>query len=529
MILRNVLFVTALAIILVTQPACQEPPKTVVNVTTVLDSLDQRLEWLDYRLDLERWDQARRGEADSLEFYEDLLRAVMTGAQAGAFVGPIKPSFDDPTDERRYRRIRARVVRTQVELDPGISALRDTLVQIRGQFTAVFEGQSQSREYLRRVVANDRDRTRRELAHNILDAAGEELADGVQRLIRRRNQVAQKKGYNNYLALIFDSRDMDPGDYVTLLSRIKTETNDKYGEVLGNIEGELGRNMLKRWDLEFAASDVRRRVDAFFPTDSQLAFVRQSLLAIGYDIKNMPLYYDLREFPDEPAEVGSYNVVYGYDHRILGNLTPGLASTQRLMLHTGRMLYGASISQPNEADASHPEWVWEKAMAGIMAAFCDDPEWLETYAHLPIELATEYSSALERQRLIALRSLLTNLMFEYEAYQNANRDLNELYWNLYKEHVGLLRHEQARPWADLNALIDQPLTMSDDLKADMIVAQSLAFLEENYKSLLNPTMTRAFLEQNYFRFGGRRDWQELLDRGTDEPLNYRHLLSSLGI
>ncbi len=526
---RTILYLAALCVILVVLPACQETPTAVVEVGEALDSLDQRLEWLDYRLEQERWNQARRGETDSLKFYEDLLQAVMAGPHAIALVGPGQASFDDPTDERRYRRLRSRVVRTQVERDPGISALRDSLVQSQAEFAGILEGRRQNRESLRWVVANDPDRNRRELAYSILAGAGEDLADGVQRLIRLRNQLAQKRGYNNYLALVFDSRNIEPGDYVTLLSRIKTESSDKYSEVLSSIEHQLGRNMIEIWDLEYAASDVRHRVDGFFPTDSQLAFVHKSLLAIGYDIKNMPLYFDLREFSDQPAEVVSFNFAHGHDHRILGNLTPGLASTRRLMLHTGRMLYGASISQPGEDDAMHPDGVWEKGMAGIVAAFCDAPEWLETQAHLPNELATAYASSVKQQRLIALRRSLANMMFEYEAYQDANRDLNELYWSVYGENVGMPLHEQSRPWADLNALIDQPLTLSDELTADMIVAQTIAFLERNYQSLLDPTMTRAFLEQNYFRFGGRRDWHELIDRGTDEPLNHKHLLAWLGI
>jgi hypothetical protein len=527
--MRNTILVSIAILILMAPLACQETPTTVADVGAALDSLDLRLEWLDYRLNLERWDFAHNGEADSLEFYEDLLRAVLVGKYAMALARPGQQTLDDPDEQKRYRRIRSRVVWAQIELDPVVTALRDSLSQVRDGFSATFEGSDHNREYLEGVVARDRDRTSRELAQNALDAAGEDLADGVQRLIRRRNQLAQRKGYNNYVGLVFDCRNIDGREYVSLLNRIDTATAEKYNEVLSSIKRQLALNMAEKWDLQFAANDVNRRVDRFFPTDSQLAFVRQSLFAIGYDINMMPLYFDLREFPDEPVSVGSYNVAHGYDHRVSGNLAPGLSSTRSLMLHTGRMLYAASISQPNESDAKYPDPVWEMAMAGILAALCDDPQWLETHAHLPAELAQEYSSSQINQRVIGLRRLLVDLMFEYEAYQNANRDLNELYWNLQDDFVGLPRHEQTRPWGVLSGLIDQPLTMSDELMADMIVAQSLAFIDRNYKSLIDPQMTRAFLEQNYFRFGGRRDWTELLDRGTDEPLNFEHLMTSLGI
>ena len=167
-------------------------------------------------------------------------------------------------------------------------------------------------------------------------------------------------------------------------------------------------------------------------------------------------------------------------------------------------------------------------MANTIAAFCDDPDWLEVEAHLPRALAEEYVESLKDHRLIALRLQLTDLMFEYEAYQDANRDLNQVYWDVFERFMLLTRHDNSRPWAVRSEFVDAPVTSQDELTADIIAAQTIAYLRDQYGALFNGADTRAFLEQNYFRFGSRYDWPELLERGTGEPLNHRHLLAAMG-
>ncbi len=61
--------------------ACKEEQLSRQNVKTVLDSLEHKLQWLDYRLALERWDYFTVGELDSLEFFEQLYNHVLTDGQ----------------------------------------------------------------------------------------------------------------------------------------------------------------------------------------------------------------------------------------------------------------------------------------------------------------------------------------------------------------------------------------------------------------------------------------------------------------
>jgi hypothetical protein len=114
-------------------------------------------------------------------------------------------------------------------------------------------------------------------------------------------------------------------------------------------------------------------------------------------------------------------------------------------------------------------------------------------------------------------------MFEYEAYRSPNRDLNSLYWNLFEKFTDMPRHDDLTPWAAREELVSKPLDSHSRLLARIIAVQTKSYLEDNYGSIVGNPEIKSFLVQNIFRFGNRYPWQELLERGTGEPLSPAYL------
>ena len=65
------------------------------------------------------------------------------------------------------------------------------------------------------------------------------------------------------------------------------------------------------------------------------------------------------------------------------------------------------------------------------------------------------------------------------------------------------------------------------LVAKIIAAQSVNYMNDYLGQPVDNLRTSAFLIQNYYRFGSRYSWTELLERGTGEKLNPEHLISHL--
>ena len=149
--------------------------------------------------------------------------------------------------------------------------------------------------------------------------------------------------------------------------------------------------------------------------------------------------------------------------------------------------------------------------------------------HFRFYLADQFTETKRQQDIIYLRQTLLRLQFEYEAYLNPNRDLNELYWSLFDKYMRLPRHEELKPWASVIHLTTHPVYLQNYLYADIAAAQTIDFLKRNYKTVVDNPSSGSFLVQNYLRFGSRYDWRELLKRGTDEQLNPDYFIKRLGL
>jgi len=211
------------------------------------------------------------------------------------------------------------------------------------------------------------------------------------------------------------------------------------------------------------------------------------------------------------------------DIRILNRVQNGFAGMHSLLNQTGISLYSAYIAQERPLYNYAADTTWQMAMGEIISAMANDSAWLYDVASMPVGFISQFKQAKIEQELIIIRELLANINFIYEAHINPDRDLNLLYWELYQKFTGLPRHEDMIIWSTVPELTSDPMLLVRKLAAKTIAAQSVNYMTTYFGPLINNHNTSSFLVQNYFRFGSRYAWSELLQRGTGEKLNPIHL------
>ncbi len=509
--------------------SCQERQWNAEEVRSALDSLELKFEWLDYRIMQETWELYTTGSSDSLEFYKGLYAYVTSDKNLLPLLRQGKRLLTDEEDKRRLELLMQTVLFSRVEADETITHLRDSLAQFDVNYRAEFEGAPQSSSYLYKIFRTDGNRSRREAAYRAWCSVGGELADGLGKLIRMRNQKARGLGYNNYFRMVFSQQGFDIDEYLTLLKTLDSLSREKYTALLENAKDRLGVEPLEIWDLAYSYVDLSKKVDAYFPADSQMLYVKRSLKGIGFNLDKLPIYFDLSSREGKSQLAYAFPIKPPYDIRVLANLTDGIGSTQVLLHEIGHALHFAHINQERALFVTDFSSCWTEGMAQIIAALCDERQWLKEYPHLPPSLVEQFLIAKQERDIIGLRTTLVRLYFEYEAYQNPNRDLNKLYWDLFEKYMLLPRHEDIKPWAAIIHYTTHPVYLHNYLIADIITAQTMDYLEENYSSIVDNPTIGAFLVQNYYRFGSRYDWRELLERGTGEKLNPTYLLRRLNL
>ena len=528
MIRKIAVFVLALCLIIITV-SCQEESMTVERMQTMLDSLELKQDWLNYRLAGERWASYTTGQADSLEFYQRLYDYVFADMQTYTILNRNKNLLRNEEDIKRFELLNARFLSKIIESRNPVRLLKDSLIQLSLNQEPTFMSDLKSPLEIAGFIKNSKNRTQREMALRAYYEIGQEMEPGMERLFRMRNQQVRKTGYNNYMALLANRDEMKPEQCKTLIKQIDSLTAAPYLGLIEKIRGTLSLSEIELWDLPFYFSEVDNEINNYFPADSQLDFTRASLGDLGFPLDKLPLYYELEESPGRPQKINTFIISVPFDQRLSGNIDGGYEMTRQIHEQFGYLLYSSFIAQDHSLYNQPLDGPFTDGMLKVFSNIIESGDWFRKYTGASESLVNRFVTARNEQKLIDLRLLLVRMEFEFEAYTNPTRDLNKVYWDIFEKYMSLPRHDDIKTWATDSRYLKQPLTYKNELLAEMIAAQTLTYLRKNNDSIVGNPEIRAFLVQNYFRFGSRYDWQDLIQRGTGEDINFRYYLTWLNI
>lgn len=507
--------------------ACQEEKITPEKVQVTLDSLEMKLDWLNYRLAEQQWEAYTGGRADSLEFYKSLYKHVLSNPATFNILNQGLNLLKEEEDLRRLELLRSFFLTHVVENQKEISSLRDSLEFLKKTFEPEFMGSKIPIKDILDTLYYNKNRIHREMAYRARYAVGHKMDKGMERLFRIRNQEAHRNGYNNYLSMLFNREEYNQDEIYRFLNELKTLTENTYEAIIQNVCSGLALREVEIWDIPFYYAALFKEIDDYYPADSQLKYMNAGLSEIGFSLNKLPLYFDLEYVPEMMPELHSLLIKSPFDQRITGKLGDGVQNANALVKQVGEALYASHIAQEKPIFNYLNDDTWTLSMKTIFAFITEDRNWLERYIPMPRDLRERYLKAQREWKFINLRMLLVNLAFELEAYTNPRRDLNKVYWDIYEKYTLLPRHDDIKVWAVNMIYVERPLAQKNSLLADIVAAQTIAYLKKNYGSMVGNPETKAFLVQNYFRFGSRYKWRELVQRGTGEELNPRYYMSYL--
>ncbi|UCE25159.1 MAG: hypothetical protein JSU74_03680, partial [Candidatus Zixiibacteriota bacterium] len=309
------------------------------ELVVMLDSLEHKLDWLEYQVTRNTWDFYATGQADSLQFYRNLYNELVSDEAIFNQLVNGRVLLSEEVDRARCDKFLTSFLYSRVEDDFDIATLRDSLTGVEMNFRAEFEGERRSKSYLYNIQRNDPNRRRRESAFRTRTSIGDELADGLSQLFRLRNQKSRRLGYNNFMALVFSRAGLDLDEYRRLLNHLDSLTRDVYFDIVDRIGVKLNVDDLEYWDVGYAYADINPAVDSYFPADSQLPYIRRTLWALDFNLDKMPIYFDLEAREGKSQFAASFPVKPPYDVRVLCNQSPGMWSSFVLFHEIGHAIH----------------------------------------------------------------------------------------------------------------------------------------------------------------------------------------------
>jgi len=495
------------------------------QVQAVLDSLEHKLTWLDYRIGLEEWDSLTTGESDSLEFFRNLYLEVLGDGETYQALRNRRSALESDFDQRRYDLLYPLLVRTQINLSTTVRQVYDSLADFYSRPWCRLDGRTISIEEARHLSATARRGVDRETAYRAMSDPGELTRQLAARLYRLRNQAARRMGYNDYFSLSAGLVNVEVEEYRHFIDQVDSLTRREYERTLRDLRASMSGDEFEVWDWVDRFRNVREEIDPLLPADGQVTLLDTSLEGLGFDLDNMPIYWRISPEPADAADTRVITVDAPHDIRLVVTLAGGFTGYQELVRAVGDAVNSAESARDSELLARQVHPVWTCAVARLFELFTLDPDWLGQSVGAPPGLQTRVIRAAHAIELLHLRLLLTDARFEYEAYRNADRNLNSLYWDLFVQYTGLPRHDDLAPWAANPDFLSRPLDAYYRLLGRCVAAQNLAYLLNHYGRIHGQTEVGSFLVHNYLRHGARYEWRDLLERATGEPLSIRYLIS----
>lgn len=504
--------------------SCSTKPAPRGDMSAFVDEFEKKAEYLDQQVSLYEWEYLSRGRSDSLEYYKDLSRALLSNPQQLADIKSQLSRVQEGISLRKLDLIYRRCLRTVIDADPNISPIIDSLVDYRAGISSTYEGSSYSFEQLGQILAAESDRFKRRTIFASQAASGGKLAEGAVSLARMRNHIVSRMGYNSYYDLMLQADGIDKSDLQKLLNDLDRLSSDKYRAALDSLMKSTGIDDLRLWDIGYIFQQTESRVAQYFTADKQRTLLESTLAGLGFKLRARPIYFLPMVATDYKPDDGIVTRHIPDDIRIPTSIEDGPRSLARLFAQAGRALYAVHIDAQDHLLTMPPAPCFEKGMARIITGLTELSDWRRKYAGMPEPLVLALQTQCDFRHLYNLRMALLNTTFERALYSDPFADMKQVYGDLFEKYMMFPLDGDYYPWVAQIDFIAHPVSLQNDLLGDCIAAQTYHYLSDKYGAVLDDQHTREFLVQNYYRFGSKDDWQTLLERGTGEKLQAGYYL-----
>ena len=406
----------------------------------------------------------------------------------------------------------------------------------------IFEGGPASDNDLRLVLAIETDPARRRAAWEASKQVGPVVAPRVLDLVRLRNRVAQKMGFNDHYRMSLVLQEIDDQRLSGLLDELERQTRDPFAAAKAKLDAYLADRFrievedLRPWhyaDFFFqdAPADARVDLGSFFADRDLVALAVRTYDGIGLDIRPVLARSDLFPREGKSQHAFCFSIDRDGDVRVLCSVQPDEHWMSTLLHEFGHAAYDRYLDPELPFLLREPaHTLLTEAVAMVMGRLTKDGHWLRSVAGIPEDkLGPILPHIVEHSRLAMLvfvRWCLVMTHFERDLYRDPEQDLATLWWDYVEEFQMLTRPEGRREpdWAAKIHLAVAPVYYHNYLVGEMVASQLHHSIVERVNPLgvVDSPAVGEFLRANLFALGARYPWEETIEWLTGERLNPRY-------
>jgi peptidyl-dipeptidase A len=372
---------------------------------------------------------------------------------------------------------------------------------------------------------------------------GPVVADDIVALVRHRNLIAEKLGFNNYHEMSLKLSGQDPAEVTALLDELDNLTRNGFA----SLKGEIDTYFANRYKI--AAKDLRpwhyqnryfQEAPEIYKVDFDKIYEKQEpakLAAkfydgLGLNVDAILEKSDLYEKPGKNQHAFCTDIDRARDVRTLDNIRPDSYWMSTILHELGHGVYSYynDMNLPfTLRDAAHT--FTTEAIAKLFERFATDPEWMFKMGLIDEKesatMAEDSKKALRLQMIVFSRWVQVMYRFEKSMYENPNQDLNKLWWDLVEKYQLLTRPENRDmpDWATKIHIALYPCYYHNYLLGDLLASQfynTVITKVTDNKVFVGEKAVGDYFKTNVFMPGARYYWNDMIERATGEKLTAKY-------
>jgi len=387
-----------------------------------------------------------------------------------------------------------------------------------------------------------------EQAWNAHKMIGQEVAADVVALVKVRNQIAQKLGYENYHTMNMTLSEQNPETILALFNELDSLTYNTFAQLKGDIDGYLSKrykisaDKLMPWHYQNRYFQEAPKIysvdlDKFYEKQDLVQLTAKFNAGIGLNVDDIIAKSDLFEKPGKNQHAYCTDIDRSGDVRVLCNLKPTYGWMNTNLHEYGHAVY-SKFNDPAKPymlrDAAHS--FTTEAIAMIMGRLASNPQWMLDMGIITPEQKKEIEGdcfkSLRLEQLTFSRWAQVMYRFEKEMYANPDQDLNALWWQLVEKYQMLKKPEGRNEpdWATKVHVALYPCYYHNYLMGEMLASQLNYYIATNVLnnndittvSLVNKPEVGKYLDEKVFKPGCLYEWNDMIERATGEKLTAKY-------
>ena len=372
---------------------------------------------------------------------------------------------------------------------------------------------------------------------------GPVVADDIIKLVKHRNGIAEKLGFNNYHEMSLKLSGQVPEDVTKLFDELDDLTRDNFVQLKSEIDSYFAKRYkksvdeLKPWHYQDRFFQEGPKIysvnfDNYYKNQDPAKLASDFYSGIGLNVESILAKSDLYEKPGKNQHAFCIDIDRSGDVRTLDNLRPDSYWMNTILHELGHGVYSYynDMSLPfTLRDAAHT--FTTEAIANLFGRLATDPQWLMNMGIIDqeesIRISDDCDKALRLKMLVFSRWTQVMYRFEKEMYGNPDQDLNQLWWNTVEKYQ-LLKKPEGRnmpDWASKIHVALYPCYYHNYLLGELLASQLYSYITTEIsddKSFVGEKAVGGYLKEKVFMPGSRYQWNDMIEKATGEKLTAKY-------